>query len=244
MDIFFFFFSLDSIHTVENITPVPLSQPVNFETLKYEEIPSLWSKLVRQLVSHPSVEEALDSLPCFPLILKAWNMWLKSLIHDAQIFFRLTGVIDVARKLSLVEEELENNFRIPYLFVDQEVFSAAKLLSKHRLTTLKLNVGLQSLQEKRQLALRQLETLQLNLKSDCSSDNENDFLFPSNSDESAIHELCLYLYHVHMQYILCLEIYSVYVEKTVAVVRSANHVSHVLFSFLFVYFFRKWLNIF
>ncbi|XP_047125679.1 protein furry homolog-like isoform X1 [Hydra vulgaris] len=214
--------SLDSIPPIENITTIALPEPVLLETLKYEEIPKLWSKFVRQLVSHPSVEEALDSFPCFPLILKAWNMWIKSLIDDAQMFFRLIGVIDIAGKLSLVKDELEKNFKVPYLFVDEEVFSATKLLSKHRLTTLKLNVALQCLQEKRQLAIQQLEMLQQSFKAKTISSEQNDFFFHSNFEESAVHDLCLYLYHVHMQYILCLEIYSAYIEKTVTIVRNTN----------------------
>lgn len=194
--------------------------------LSYDEIPDRWSKLMTSFIDQPSIDEAIDSLPCFPLVLKSWSIWLLRVTREAGHLFNTRNVSDVISKLAGIEEILEHQLRLPYIFIDHDVFTKGKLLLKHRLTVLKLNVGLQGLQEKRDQTQEQIEILQP-IRNDFSSDDELQDLFDhgTKNADSGILDLCMCLYRLHMQYVMCLEIYLGYVEKTVMIVRNTKLVS-------------------
>jgi len=201
-------------------------QTTDFAVLSYDEIPEKWSKLMASFVSQPSVEEAIDSLPCFPLVLKSWSIWLLRLTREASQLLMGSSLTDVMTRLSQLEDIIENELHLPYIFIDREVFGTGKLLLKHRLTVLKLNVGLQGLQEKREQTQENIELLQTS-KTDFSSDDELQELFNENkekpTDETML-ELCTCLYRLHMQFVMCLEIYLGYVEKIIKTVHASAQV--------------------
>jgi len=218
--------SFDSNSGAESIIAPPLAPKTDFAVLTYDEIPDRWSKLMASFIDQPSIEEAIDSLPCFPLVLKSWSIWLLRLTRDATHL--LGHEPKIIAKLTSIEDALENQLRLPYIFIDKDVFSTGKLLLKHRLTVLKLNVGLQGLQEKREQTQEQLEILQAS-KNDFSSDDELQELFDHTvkSEESTVMDLCMCLYRLHMQYVMCLEIYLAYVEKIVLIVRDTSKITDV-----------------
>lgn len=221
-------------------------QSSDFAVLSYDEIPDRWSKLMASFVSQPTMEEAIDSLPCFPLVLKSWSIWLLRLTRETSQLLIGSSMDDVLTKLSSLEDILENELRLPYIFIDREVFQTGKLFLKHRLTVLKLNVGLQGLQEKREQTQENIELMQTS-KTDFSSDDELQELFDQDSkDEGKLSgdgqtttlELCHCLYRLHMQFVMCLEIYLGYVEKIIKTVQISEQVGFhciVIFqSFCFV----------
>lgn len=229
MIVFLFIFSFDSTSGLETISSTLMSFPPHtsdFAVLSYDEIPGRWSKLITSFVSQPTIEEAIDSLPCFPLVLKSWSIWLLRLTRETRQLVVGSSLIDILNKLSHLEDILENELRLPYIFIDREVFSTGKLLLKHRLTVLKLNVGLQGLQEKREHTQENIELLQSS-KTDFSSDDELQELFDESKEkgnENTMIELCRCLYRMHMQYVMCLEIYLGYVEKIIQTVHTSAQV--------------------
>lgn len=226
--------SFDSTSGLETITSTLMSFPAqssDFAVLSYDEIPDRWSKLMSSFVSQPTMEEAIDSLPCFPLVLKSWSIWLMRLTRETSQLLTGSAMDDVLVKLSSLEDILENELRLPYIFIDSEVFQMGKLFLKHRLTVLKLNVGLQGLQEKREQTQENIELLTTS-KTDFSSDDELQELFDENSKEkmtpsdgqTTILELCHCLYRIHMQFVMCLEIYLAYVERIIQTVHTSEGV--------------------
>lgn len=226
------FYSFDSSSGLESVSTAvtQFQHQSDFAVLSYDEIPDRWTKLMSSFISHPSVEEAIDSLPCFPLVLKSWSIWLLRLTREASqilINYPISDISGVLSKLGTIEESLENELRLPYIFVDRAVFSTGKLLLKHRLTVLKLNVGLQGLHEKKEQAQEHLDLIQAT-KHEFSSEEELSELFDvgkTKQDDQTVMDFCTCLYRLHMQYVMCLEIYLAYVEKIVAAVQVSSQVS-------------------
>ncbi|XP_057312815.1 protein furry homolog-like [Hydractinia symbiolongicarpus] len=226
--------SFDSSSGLESVSTAVTQfqhQP-DFAVLSYDEIPDRWTKLMSSFISHPSVEEAIDSLPCFPLVLKSWSIWLLRLTREASqilINYPISDISGVLSKLGTIEESLENELRLPYIFVDRAVFSTGKLLLKHRLTVLKLNVGLQGLHEKKEQAQEHLDLIQAT-KHEFSSEEELSELFDvgkTKQDDQTVMDFCTCLYRLHMQYVMCLEIYLAYVEKIVSAVQISSQITDV-----------------
>ena len=226
------FFSFDSSSGIENATLSVFPPTPDFAVLSYDEIPARWSRLMSAFVLKPSIDQAIDSLPCFPLVLKSWSIWLLRLTRETTQILAGLSMPDISSRFLNVEETLENELRLPYIFIDEDVFRAGQLLLKHRLTVLKLNVGLQGLHEKKEQAQENIYLIQ-STKHEFSSDDELSELFDNvdkskQHDERNVLELCTCLYRLHMQFVMCLEIYLTYVEKIVAIVHTSQEVSYLL----------------
>ena len=222
-------------------------QTSDFAVLSYDEIPDRWSKLMSSFVSQPTVEEAIDSLPCFPLVLKSWSLWLLRITRETNQLMMNSPLVEIMNKLCTLEEILDNELRLPYIFIDREVFNTEKLLLKHRLTVLKLNVGLQGLQEKREQAQENIELIQTTKTAEFSSDDEIHDLFGESNKEKVHNEkpmidLAMCLYRLHMQFVMCLEIYLAYVERIIKTVHSSAQVGiQLLYIHSFFLFLPIWL---
>ena len=205
------------------------ASPVHALTLTpMEEIPSKWSLFVTAFLSSPTILSAVESLPYFPLVLKASSSWLQSLTRDCceQFHPHLKLIYD---KYTVVRQTIDDQLQIPFIFIDKETFEKADLLAKHKFMTLKLNECIQVLQEKREKAIEQLQSLQR--YKDLASENEGScefqFFPAANEDErnnrkllQKLFSLCFYLHRLHVQFILCLEIYQSYVTKVVKSTRQ------------------------
>ena len=213
----------------------PIHHTPDYVVLSYDEIPDRWSRLMSSFVGQPTLDEAIDSLPCFPLVLKSWSIWLVRLTSEATQLLNAPQVSDINAKLTSIEEALENDLHLPYIFIGQDVLTTGKLLMKHKLTVLKLNVGLQGLQEKREQVRDQLDLLQAT-KHEFSSAEELHELFSGagklNYDDRTLLDLCTCLYRIHMQYVMCLELYLNYVEKIIMTAHTTKKVSTMKWSHL------------
>lgn len=213
----------------------PIHHTPDYVVLSYDEIPDRWSRLMSSFVGQPTLDEAIDSLPCFPLVLKSWSIWLIRLTSEATQLLSGPTMSNINSKLSSIEEALENDLHLPYIFIGQDVLTTGKLLMKHKLTVLKLNVGLQGLQEKREQAREIMSFLQPT-KHEFSADYEFHDLFRTsgggklNYDERSVLDLCTCLYRIHMQYVMCLELYLNYVEKIIVTANRTSKVSRAIFA--------------
>jgi len=224
----------DAIQVGQNDSPNRRSEllsasPVHALTITpMEEIPSIWSLFVTAFLSSPTILSAVESFPYFPLVLKASSSWLQSLTQDCceQFHPHLKLIYD---KYTAVRQTIDDHLQIPFIFIDKETFEKANLLAKHKFMTLKLNECIQVLQEKREKAIEQLQSLQRH--KDLASEREDscDFQFfpAANEDEGSnrkllqkLFSLCFYLHRLHVQFILCLEIYQNYVTKVMKSTRQ------------------------
>lgn len=190
----------------------------------FDEIPSRWTSFVTSFMSSPTIFSAVESLPYFPLILKASCYWLKSLTRDCCEQFQ-PHLVAIHEKYVAVGVTIENQLRMPYIFIDQETFENAELLSRHKFATLKLNESIQILQEKREQAIEQLESIQRYTKKPEDDDDSFGFTFfgqdndkhrtKSSRLQRGLLNLGSCLYRLHVQFVMCLEIYQSYLSKIV-----------------------------
>ena len=195
-----------------------------FAVAAYDEVPSRWSLFVRSFMSAPTIKSAVESMPYFPLILKASCCWLQSLTRDCCEEFQ-AHLEAINERYKVVAQKLESQLHMPYVFIDKDTFEKAELLARHKSTTLKLNESIRVLQEKREQALEQLESVQRHKNRAQDSDNDYNFqFFGPDSDNlrtknnpllRGLANLGSCLYRLHVQFILCLEIYLGYLSKIV-----------------------------
>lgn len=194
----------------------------------FEDVPSRWSLFVTSFLSSPDVISAVDSLPYFPLVLKASCCWIQSLTRDCCEQFE-PHLNAINEKYSAVGRTIDSHLVLPYVFMDKQTFERANLLARHKFTTLKLNESIQVLQEKREQATEQLESIQR--YKDLSNESENyDYkFFGSNNDDLTVKKnqalrrllsLGSCLHRLHVQFIMCLEIYQSYLNKIMKLTRQ------------------------
>ena len=226
----------------ERADPICTSPVQTLTLATFKDVPSKWSLFVTAFLSAPNILSAVESLPYFPLVLKASCYWLQSLTRDCCEHFHphLKMIND---RYTVVWQTIDEQLQIPYVFIDEETFEKAGLLARHKFTTLKLNESIQVLQEKREQVVEQLQSLQR--QKDVASENDSpcDFqFFPSTSGEHSSNDgellrrlltLCFCLHRLHVQFIMCLEIYQRYVNKIIKSTRQVE-VSRFILSFTYV----------
>ncbi|XP_065059033.1 protein furry homolog-like isoform X2 [Rhopilema esculentum] len=195
-----------------------------FAVAAYDEVPSRWSLFVTSFMSAPTIKSAVESMPYFPLILKASCCWLQSLTRDCCEEFQ-AHLEAINERYKIVTQKLESQLHMPYVFIDKDTFEKAELLARHKSTTLKLNESIRVLQEKREQALEQLESVQRHKNRAQDSDKSYNFqFFGPDSDNlrtknnpllRGLANLGSCLNRLHVQFILCLEIYLGYLSKIV-----------------------------
>ncbi len=189
---------------------------------KFDEIPSKWASFLAAFISAPTDLLATESLPYFPTILIASCYSLKRLTRDCcgklQPYFD-----DVYEKFAMTSEILENQLKVPYIFVDHQTFKNGELLSRHKIAALKLDESVQMLHDKREHVLEQLESLHLSENE--SKVEEESFRFQFFAEDQGkmrkknarlyrrLLDLGSCLYRLHLQFIMCLEIYQAYLHR-------------------------------
>ncbi len=188
-----------------------------------DEIPSQWSSFLTSFISSPTILTAAESLPYFPMILKASCYWLKRLTRDCcgrfQPYFE-----EIYEKFIAVGEILESHLQVPHVYLDADTFQNGDLLARHKCAALKLDESIKMLQDKREHVLEQLASLQTTEKEDPSNEDESfRFQFFGEDQEElrlknahVLHRLLdlgTCLYRLHVQFIMCLEIYQSYLSK-------------------------------
>ena len=220
--------SSTELHTLER------NHHAGYVVLNYDEVPDHWSRQISPFFRQPTLDEAIDSLPCFPLVLKHWSVWLLRLLHEAGQLLQVPVLAGICTHFTHVQDRLTNQLNLPYIFIGQDILTSPQNLLKHKLTVLKLNVGLQGLQEQREQVRDQLDLLQATKHEFASSsdDQMGRALFHAgadqlNYDERGIMDLCEYLYRILMQYVMCLELYLNYVERITRTVHTTSKVTDV-----------------
>eukprot|EP00794_Sanderia_malayensis_P007422 gene7422-8242_t len=202
----------------------------------FDEIPCQWSSFLKSFISSPTVLSAAESLPYFPLILKASGYWVKRLTIDCcgkiKPYFE-----ELNEKFSMIIEILESQLQVPHVYLDTEPFQSGDLLARHKCTVLKFDESIKMLQDRREHVLEQLESLQISEEEEGqnSEGNEDGFRFQffgsGGSDIEELRkmnarllrrllELGTCLYRLHVQFIMCMEIYQSYVQKVVKVTQK------------------------
>ena len=172
---------------------------------------------------------AVESLPYFPLVLKASCCWLQSLTRDCCEQFQ-PHLKTIHAKYLAVWQTIDDHLQMPYIFIDKQTFEKAELLARHKFTTLKLNESIQVLQEKREQAIEQLQSLQRQRALGNENDSTCGFQFFGtatrdhgvNSEDvlRRLLDLGSCLHRLHVQFIMCLEIYQNYLNKIVMSTRQ------------------------
>ena len=209
----------------ERLEPICTSPVQTLTLITLKDIPSKWSSFVTGFLSSPSMLSAVESLPYFPLVLKASCCWLQSLTKDCCEYFNphLKVIYD---KYTVVRQTIDEHLHIPYIFIDKQTFDRAGLLARHKFTTLKLNESIQVLQEKREQTVEQLQSLQkqkdlaneTGVACDCQFFAQTDVEPLPNDGRIVARQLlslCFSLHRLHVQLIMCLEIYQSYLNKII-----------------------------
>ena len=226
----------------EGTEPICTSPVQTLTLATFKDVPSKWSLFVTAFLSAPNMLSAVESLPYFPLVLKASCSWLQSLTRDCCEHFH-PHLKNINDKYTVVWQTIDEHLQIPYVFIDKQTFERADLLARHKFTALKLNESIQVLQEKREQAIEQLQSLQRQKDAANEDDGTCDFqFFPSTNGEHASNDgelipklltLCFCLHRLHVQFIMCLEIYQSYVNKIIKSTRQVE-VSFSILSFSYV----------
>ena len=215
------------------VPTTPVAQ--DYLLLSYKDITTHWSSFVASFISSPTVRAAVDCFPCFPMVLKACSYWLRRLTRECCGHFE-THFDTMRVRFTNVEGILRDELELPFVFIDQDTFETGDLLNRHKFVTLKLNEGIQILHEKREQAQEQLDIIQAT-----KGGEEFEFqIFHDGKVNSTttntrvlrnLLDLGTCLYRLHVQFIMCLEIYAGYLEKVTKVAgkQEVSAISQVLF---------------